>query len=258
MLDNLQNEALTTGGGMSDAALPGDRRRPSPTTNHVADGERVGRDPGAISLLLADDHASPRHALALALGGTGFRVVGEAGTTDEAIDLVGKLNPTVAILDIDMPGLDAFSSIRQIRQRSATHVLVLTAFPRDRYIESALEAGATGFCSKKIAFESLVLAIKAVAAGEFTIGADVRERVTLPAGQNGASRPETRLETLTGREREVLRYLALGMPKKQIAKVLNRSVKTVENHTAKLMERLDIHDRVELSRFAIREGLIEP
>lgn len=208
--------------------------------------------------MLADDHALVRHALAQSLRAAGFPVLAEVGTTDEAIEAAAKLQPSVVVLDIDMPGTDAFLAIRQIRARSRSHVLMLTAFPRDRYIEAALDAGALGFCAKSITLESLASSIRAVASGEYSFGAVVKDRVVLRerGGERGA--PETRLAMLTSREREVLRYLALGMPKKQIAKVMSRSVKTVENHTAKLMDRLDIHDRVELSRFAIREGLIEP
>lgn len=214
-----------------------------------------------ISIVLADDHALVRRSVAAQLQKTpGLTVVSDVGTTDEAINACIRYQPDVLVFDIDIPGVECFGAARIIRDRSPkTKILFLSAFTHDRYIDSALKAGAMGYVTKTEPPESVVRAIQSVAAGHSYFSPEVQARIVID--RDGASLVSgggaTRASTLTARELEVLRYLARGMAKKEIAKTMHLSVKTVENHTANVMKRLDIHDRVELARFAIREGLVE-
>lgn len=213
-----------------------------------------------VTVVLADDHTLLRSALAQMLMNTSSVVVSaDVGTTDEAISACIRHQPSVVVLDIDIPGVDPFEAARIIRSRSPrTNVLFLSAFTQDRYIESALAAGALGYITKTEPPDRAVEAIMSVAAGKAFFSPEVQSRIVIYAdGARLNVEPTTRARTLTQRELEVLRYIARGMAKKDIARVMHLSVKTVENHTANIMRRLDIHDRVELARFAIRERLVE-
>jgi len=213
-----------------------------------------------IKVLLADDHTLLRSAVARVLhNSASLTVVAEAGTTDDAIAAAIRYGPNVAVLDIDMPGVAAFDAARTIIARCpGTKVLFLSAFTHDRYIEAALAAGALGYISKNESPEKVIDAIRTVAAGQCYFSPEVQERLVIESdGVRLAHEARGRAGTLTNREMEVLRYIAGGMSKKEIAKTMHLSVKTIENHSASIMTRLDIHDRVELTRFAIREGLIE-
>jgi DNA-binding NarL/FixJ family response regulator len=213
-----------------------------------------------VSVVLADDHTLLRSALAQLLMSTSSVVVSaDVGTTDEAISACIRHQPSVVVLDVDIPGVDAFEAARIIRSRSPrTNVLFLSAFTQDRYIESALAAGALGYITKGEPPDRAIEAILSVAAGKAFFSPEIQSRIVIYAdGARLNVEPTTRARTLTQRELEVLRYIARGMAKKDIARVMHLSVKTVENHTANIMRRLDIHDRVELARFAIRERLVE-
>jgi DNA-binding NarL/FixJ family response regulator len=214
-----------------------------------------------ITIVLADDHTLVRRSVAAQLQKTiGLTVVADVGTTDEAITAAIRSQPDVVVFDIDIPGVECFEAARTIRSRCPkTKILFLSAFTHDRYIDSALKAGGLGYITKTEPPETVVKAIQTVAAGQCYFSPEVQSRIVID--KDGASLinegSETRASTLTTREIEVLRYIARGMAKKDIAKTMHLSVKTVENHTANVMKRLDIHDRVELTRFAIREGLVE-
>jgi DNA-binding NarL/FixJ family response regulator len=214
-----------------------------------------------ITIVLADDHTLLRRAVAAQLSKIpGFQVAADVGTTDDAITACIRSNPDVLVFDIDIPGVECFGAARTVRDRCPkTKILFLSAFTHDRYIDSALKVGALGYVTKNEPPEVVVKAIQTVAAGHSFFSAEVQARIVIDKDgaslvRNGAL---TRAATLTQRELEVLRYIARGMAKKEIAKVMHLSVKTVENHTANVMKRLDIHDRVDLARFAIREGLVE-
>lgn len=213
-----------------------------------------------ISVLLVDDHALVRETLASWLRGTpGLRVVGEVGSADEAIAVAIRDQPDVVVMDIDMPGLLAFDAVRTIKARCPrTRALVLSAFFHDRFIEDALRAEASGYITKSEPPEVVVKAIQAVAAGGAFFSRQVQERIVVDAGgARLADQGRTRSALLSPREQEVLRYIARGLSKKDIAAVMHLSVKTVDNHSTSLMAKLNIHDRVELARYAIREGLAE-
>jgi DNA-binding NarL/FixJ family response regulator len=215
---------------------------------------------GPITIVLADDHTLVRRAVATLLQRTpGVSVVADVGTSDDAITAAIRLQPAVVILDIDIPGVEAFEAARTIRTRCPrTKILFLSAFTHDRFIESALRVGAMGYVTKAEPPEAVVKAIQAASSGQTYFSPEVQARIVID--QDGPSlrrEGQTRASMLTPRELEVLRYIARGMSKKEIAQTMHLSVKTVENHAANVMKRLDIHDRVELTRFAIREGLAE-
>jgi DNA-binding NarL/FixJ family response regulator len=214
-----------------------------------------------ISILVVDDHAIVRSSLARTLNDEpDMTVVGSAGNADEALTEAIRLVPAVILMDIDMPGLLCFSAVETIRARSPeTRVIFLSAFAHDRLIDQALAVEASGYITKDEPTETVVNAIRDAVAGIPYFSPSVRARIVVDSsGAHLAQRSQTRADTLTPRELEVLRYLARGMSKKQVAATMHLSVKTVEYHSASLMNKLDIHDRVELARFAFREGLAEP
>src|SRR3954471_17664621 len=220
----------------------------------------VGAAP--ITVLLADDHALVREALANWLRAAGdMKVLGEVGSADEAVAISVRERPSVVLLDIDMPGLLAFDAVRTIRSRSPeTRIIMLSGFFNDRYIEDALAAEASGYITKSEPPQAVLKAIRTVAAGGVYFSPEVQARIVVDS--NGArlatGEGVTRAATLTPRELEVLRYIARGLSKKDIAGIMHLSVKTVDNHSTSLMTKLNIHDRVDLARYAIREGLAEP
>jgi DNA-binding NarL/FixJ family response regulator len=213
-----------------------------------------------IRVLLADDHGMVRGSLGAIINETpGMKLVGEATNADEAVVACLRDPPDVAILDVDMPGAP-FDAARTIIARCpGTSPLFLSAHAHDRYIEAALKSGARAYVCKTDSPETLLHAIRHAAAGRWFFSAAIRDRIVveeegvrLREGEGG------KLSKLTTREIEVLRFVAHGLSKKEIAEKLHLSVKTVENHATNLMNRLEIHDRVELTRMAIREGLVEP
>jgi DNA-binding NarL/FixJ family response regulator len=213
-----------------------------------------------ITVLMADDQPVVRQPLASWLRQTGdIKVIGEVGSADEAVTVAIRERPDIVLMDIDMPGLLAFDAVRTIKTRCPrTRVIVLSGFFNDKYIEDALAAEASGYVTKGESPEAVVAAIRAVAGGGAYFSPQVQERLVVDAdGVRLAAEGATRASTLTSRELEVLRYIARGLSKKDIANIMHLSVKTVDNHSTSLMAKLNIHDRVELALYAIREGLAE-
>ncbi len=213
-----------------------------------------------ITVLLADDHALVRATLADRLvAEPDLEVVGRVGNADEAVSQCIQRQPRIVLMDIDMPGLQCFEAARTILARCPnTRIIYLSAFFSDRYIEEALSVEAAGYVTKSEPPEAVIEAIRMAVTGRVYFSPEVRSRIVFdPRGARLSSQQPTRLSTLTPREMQILHYLAKGMSKKEIAKTVNLSVSTVERHSDRLMKKLDIHDRVELARFAIREGLAE-
>ena len=215
-----------------------------------------------LQLLLVDDHALVRGMLAAHLEREpDLTVVGSARNAEEAVKLAEETRPDVILMDIDMPGLSCFDATKQILSRApGTRIIFLSAFSHDSYISDALQVKAHGYVTKREPPEAVVAAILEVAhfLGEVGSSAEVRDRIMVDGeGARLAREGRSRLSTLTPRELEVLRHIAQGMTKKLVAQSLHISVKTVENHCNSLMAKLNIHDRVELTRFAIREGLAQ-
>ena len=213
-----------------------------------------------ISIVLIDDHPLVRDSFSHRLNAErGMVVVGTAGTAEEGLEIVVAEGPDIVLMDIDMPGLSCFDAAERIgKMRGETRVIFLSAFCHDHYIAQALRVRARGYLTKSEPMLCVVEAVRQVAAGKVWFSQEVRGRLVAD-GRNLtlAQGHTTRASTLSARETEVLRYLAKGLAKKEIAQTMHVSVKTVEGHAEKLMKKLDIHDRVQLTRFAIREGLAD-
>jgi len=211
----------------------------------------------SVTVLVADDHPLIRAALVAVLKDTpDLQVVAETESADEALESAIKLKPRVAILDVAMPGVDVFQAAAQIRQLSPrTELLFLSGNTHDRVLDAAIRVGARGFVAKKDDPREVIDAVRAIAQGREYFSHGVRER--LAESSRGRDAGGSRGGKLSDRELEVLRYVARGMAKKEIAELMCLSVKTVDKHVTSVMEKLDIHDRVELARYAIREGIVE-
>ncbi|MFN3167832.1 MAG: response regulator [Phycisphaeraceae bacterium] len=218
--------------------------------------------PTDIKVLIADDHALLLEAVGDRLSQEpGLTVVGRVFSAGEAVDLSAQRKPDVVLLDIDLPGKASFDAARQIKaDHPDTHVIYLSAFSNDRYIENALRSGCSGYLTKDEPMDTVIGAIRSAVDHGAYYSPRVRARLVVDPDKGLTLDDEgvTKASTLTPRELEILRYLAQGMSKKQIAGEVHRSVSTIDKHTENLMRKLEIHDRVELARFAIREGLIEP
>lgn len=210
-----------------------------------------------ITVLLVDDHALVRGAIAERLNREpDLTVVGIAASADEAICKATEVRVDIILMDIDMPGLNCFEAARRLRTiRSETRIIFLSAHTQDRYIEQALSVKAHGYLTKRESPEKVVAAIREVAAGSAYFCEEVQSRIVVD--ESGANLPRSLLSKLTPREIEVLQYIARGYGKREIGRIMSLAIKTIDNHTTSLMNKLRIHDRVELTRFALREGLAE-
>jgi DNA-binding NarL/FixJ family response regulator len=215
---------------------------------------------GTIRILIVDDHALVRGALTERVQREpDLEVVGNAGNADEAIALTLECSPDIILMDIDMPGMICFDAAREIASlRPETRVIFLSAFLHDWYIQQALQVKARGYLTKREPPERVIAAIREVATGGAFFSEEVRSRIVVDSSGATLGEDSTSLvSTLTTREVEVLRYIARGLSKKEIATIMHISAKTVDKHSTNLMSKLKIHDRVELARYAIREGLAE-
>ena len=205
-------------------------------------------------ILLADDHQIVRQGFRAILERSGFQVAGEAADGREAVRFAQAHHPDVAILDLSMPqlnGLDAAREILQLHPRTA--IILLTMHVEEHQIVAALRAGIRGYVIKTQASEELINAIREVIGGGIYLSPDVCG-VIVSAYLSGRNLPS---DPLTSREREVLQLVAEGHTTKEIAGVLNLSVKTVESYRSRVMEKLEIHETAGLVRYAIRRGLIQ-
>jgi two-component system response regulator NreC len=214
-----------------------------------------------IRLLLVDDHQVVRSGLRMLLvGESDMEIVGEAGTAQEALDAVSRLKPTVVLMDIGLPdlsGIDATREIKRIDPEIA--VVALTIHEDEEYFFKMLEAGAGGYVPKRAAPEELLTAIRTAAAGEVYLYPSMAKLLVkdfLSQARNTAT--SSTLDGLTDREQEVLRFLAEGNNNEEIATALIISIKTVARHRENIMQKLGLHSRSELVRYAIRKGIIKP
>lgn len=213
-----------------------------------------------VTIVLADDHALLRDSLAQQLDREpDFKVVGQAGSAQDAWDATLEHQPNILILDIDMPGQSCFDVARQVHKRCpSTKVLFLSAFFHDRYIEQAIAAQAFGYITKSEPATKVIEALRRIVSGEPYYSEEVLGRIVIDREGARVGAGHRSLATqLTNRELEILRLIARGLSKKEIGDILHISAKTVDNHTTSLMTKLKIHDRVMLARYAIREGLAE-
>ncbi|MCX2726902.1 response regulator transcription factor [Thermomicrobium sp. 4228-Ro] len=214
----------------------------------------------AIRVLLADDHPVVRVGLrALLEGEPDIRVVGEAGSADEAVELVRELQPDVAVLDISMPG-NGLEALRRIAALGVpTRILILTVHAEERYLLPVLQAGGSGYVRKSSLHTDLIEAIRTVARGEVFIDqAAARTLLQRYLDRAQAGEVQDPAQLLSEREREVLRLTAAGYTAQEIADQLFLSPKTVETYRHRVMQKLGFSRRSELVRFALRIGLLDP
>ena len=203
---------------------------------------------------LADDHALIRQGLKALLEKQGFQVVCEASNGQEALSLVEKTQPDVAIVDISMPVLNGVDTARELKKSAPkTKVILLTQHDEDQYVTEALRAGVKGYVLKSQAAEDLVHAIQEVCRGSVYLSPNISRTVV----DAYLSKTYLSADPLSGRERQVLQLVSEGKSTKDIAVHLGISVKTAESHRSRLMKKLDIHETASLVRYAIRRGLIQ-
>ncbi len=212
----------------------------------------------SFKILLADNHTLVRAGIrALLEQIANVVVVGEAADGREAIKLVDQHRPNLVLMDITMPVMNGIeATARIVKEYPQVRVVMLSVHTDEEYVLQALRAGATGYLLKDAGRAELELAVAAVARGETYLSPAVSRHVVGDYFRRTATSAEGRLETLTPRQREILQLIAEGKSTKEIASILNVSVKTVETHRAQLMERLDIHDVAGLVRYAIRTGVV--
>ena len=211
-----------------------------------------------IRVLLADDHALVRSGIRMILQTLdGVQVVADAQDGRAAIELVEALRPDIALLDISMPGLNGIETAARIRSRfPQTRVVILSMQAGEEYVSQALRAGASGYLLKDATPMELDLALRAVARGETYLSPRI-SGVVVEKYLRSAELAAGPLDAITPRQREILRLIAEGHSTKQMAALLDVSIKTVETHRALLMARLGIHDIAGLVRFAVRVGLVQ-
>ncbi len=212
-----------------------------------------------IKVVIVDDHTLLREGIRAMLAlSMEIEVVGEAPDGQSGIDLVGQIQPDVVLMDIAMPVLDGLEATRRIKDRfKKVKVLILTQHENREYVFPILKAGADGYVLKKAAGTELVSAIKAVHEGGTFLYPSVARAVVEDYLRPDGTISERRHSKLTDREIEVLKLIAEGRSNQEIADMLCLSVKTVTGHRTNIMEKLDIHSRTELVKYAIRTGLIQ-
>ena len=213
-----------------------------------------------ITVLLAEDHMIVREGLRRLLEAEDdLEVVGEAQTGREAVKMTGKLRPAVVVMDIAMPLLNGLEATRQILQTiPATKVLILSAHSDDAYVEGATGSGATGFLLKQTSAHVLAEAIREVEKGNTFFSPSISKHLQNQhrKSPDGEERLKNQSPRLSSREMEVLQLIAEGKANKATAAELRISIKTVEKHRQRLMQKLDIHDTAGLTRYAIAAGII--
>lgn len=212
----------------------------------------------SIRVVLVDDHCvvldSFRSVLEL---DASFKVVGTATTAEAGRDLIQEARPDVALFDLEFPGLHAFDVLSQLReQHCTTKIVILTAHLSDAFVHQAIQLGASGYLLKNESADLVREALKQVARGRQIFSAAVRDRIVFnETTQEYESCTTGPLFKLSMMQLSILRHLAAGKTVKEIARLLDRSEKSIDSHKYRIMHRLGVHDRVELCRYAIREGV---
>lgn len=208
-------------------------------------------DPARI--LIVDDHAIVRHGLVrLVENEPGLRVCGEAATIQEAIELVDREEPDLAIVDLALEGADGLELIKRISgQNGRVRSLVLSMYDESLYAERSLRAGASGYVMKEKATQTVIAAIRTVLDGEVHVSDEILDRILRKVAGGGTDVAESPLEALTDRELQVFRLLGEGHSTREVAEILHLSVKTIETHRAKIMRKLDLDNATHLLHRAI-------
>lgn len=215
---------------------------------------------GKKTVFIAEDHQLFRDGLkAMLAAKETLEVVGEARDGLEAINSIKRKQPDLLLLDLSMPRLSGISVIKELRRQfPEMRILVLTIHESDQYVIETFEAGANGYCIKDASRDELLLAINSVLSGKTYISPGIAENV-MEGYLEGQKKMKTRSarDSLTHREREVLKLLAEGYINKEIGDLLNISVKTVEKHRANIMQKLNLHNAAALTAFAIDQGIAD-
>lgn len=214
-----------------------------------------------IAVLIAEDHTVVREGFRRMLElGTGFKVVGEAQDGRQAVEMCAKLHPEVVLMDIAMPLLNGLEATRQIlKTKPHPKILILSAHSDDAYVQTAVEAGASGFLIKQTSSHEVCRAIREVHQGKKFFSPTVARRMQqIESHKPHHSGPRNgKTPSLTSREMETLQLIAEGKANKEIAAELGIGMKTVEKHREHLMRKLDLHDTAGVTRYAISAGIIE-
>ncbi len=213
-----------------------------------------------IRLLLVDDHAVVRSGLRMLLESeSDVEIVGEAGTAHEALESAKTLQPDVILMDIGLPDMSGIEATRELKRRfPGISIVALTIHEDKEYFFKMLEAGAAGYVPKRAAPEELLTAVRAAAEGEVYLYPSLAKFLVRDYLTQERQSQDVLLDGLTDREQEVLKYLAEGVGNEEIATALVISPKTVARHRENIMQKLNLHSRAELVRYAIRKGIIQP
>jgi two-component system response regulator NreC len=212
----------------------------------------------SIKIILADDHTMLRHGLSRSLEQEeDIDIVGQATNGHSTIELVNELLPDIVIMDIGMPDLNGIEATRRIaKDHPNVKIVGLSMYSSDKYVREMFRAGASGYLLKNCTFEELIEAVRSVANGKTYISPSISDMVV----KEYASKPtdeKSVFSVLTQREREVLQLFAEGRTTKQVGRCLHISPKTVEAHRLRIMDKLDIDNIAQLTKYAIQEGLTE-
>lgn len=210
-------------------------------------------------ILLAEDHTILREGLRAILSAeSDLEVVGEATDGREAIRRAEELKPDVVILDLSMPRMNGLEALREVKRAAPeTRILILTVHKTEEYVFAALEAGADGYVLKESTSAELLLAVRSTMAGERYLSPAVATKVVAGfLGNRDASAPRSPYDDLSTREREVLKLIAEGHTSREIGEFLCISVKTVEKHRSRLMQKLNLRSISALTSYAIEKGLV--
>jgi two-component system invasion response regulator UvrY len=211
-----------------------------------------------IKVLLADDHSIVRAGLCRIVEESGdMEVIAEAADGRETIRLVLETSPDVAVIDISMPGLDGLEVVDQLRGHCPDlPILILTMHEEGQYVVRAIQAGAKGYMTKQSAPEQLLKAIRKIYEGGRYLTDEAAETLALRIAKGTGE--QSALDSLSMRELQVLRRLAMGHTNREIANAYSISIKTVDTYRSRLLKKLNLRNNAELSRFAIQNRLIEP
>ncbi len=213
-------------------------------------------------ILIIDDHPLFREGIKTIISKhSRFEVIDEAGTGRDGFEKAGRLKPDVVLVDISLPDETGMEVARRIRHHlPRTRIMILSMHSKIEYIVEAFQAGATGYVVKESAADRLAQALDAVSSGEYFLDSSISHEVVAKLMQSPSKEAKVSdagYGQLTAREQEIMRMLAEGASKGAIADRLHISIKTVENHRANIMRKLDIHSAMELVRYAARLGLID-